>query len=351
VAASVRLSIQCKKLTAPEPSAVGTPFAQAGPMAPLTRKLPVLSLGLALLFFAVSALAQQAAPAAPTVLQNRNSAAREDEPSRTRAPATATAPAANVAAAPASEPAPAAVSSAAPAPVSSAAPAPKFLTVPVCQWGDCAALCQEVCPAGSVCGTDGICVQIVEPRDIGREIAEAEADRRDAIRSINQRQRARYWRRLSLGGGLGGVSMDNNLKKAGMFVAHVGFRRQLTERVGIHAQLIGTLGLRIVEDATGNSKQLTLSEAEGSISPIFGPFERFYIGPALLLGYRWYSNAFVQWLAPTESVQNHVVREGGLRLGILAGNEEQFDITALLTSSFDKDTPQRCLVSFAYEFR
>jgi len=71
------------------------------------------------------------------------------------------------------------------------------------------------------------------------------------------------------------------------------------------------------------------------------------IGPALLLGYRWYSNASVQWLAPTTSIQNHVVREGGLRLGILAGNEEQFDITALLTSSCDQDTPQRCLVSFA----
>jgi len=56
-------------------------------MAPLTRKLPVLCLGLALQFFAVSALAQQAAPAAPTVLQNRNSAAREDEPSRTSVPA------------------------------------------------------------------------------------------------------------------------------------------------------------------------------------------------------------------------------------------------------------------------
>jgi hypothetical protein len=191
----------------------------------------------------------------------------------------------------------------------------------------------------------------VKPRDIAREIAEAEADRRDVIRSINRRQRARYWPRLSLGGGLGGVGMDNSLKTAGMFVAHVGLRKQLTELVGIHAQLIGTLGLRIVKDDSGNSKYLTLSEAEGSISPIFGPFKRFYIGPALLLGYRWYSNAFVQWLAPTESVQNHVVREGGLRLGILAGNEEQFDVTALLTSSFDKDTPQRCLVSFAYEFR
>jgi hypothetical protein len=192
---------------------------------------------------------------------------------------------------------------------------------------------------------------VVEPRDIAREIAEAEEDRRDAIRSINRRQRARYWPRLSLGGGTGGVSMDNSLKTAGMFVAHVGLRKQLAERVGIHAQLIGTLGLRIVKDESGNSKQLTLSEAEASISPIFGPFDRFYIGPALLLGYRWYSNAFVQWLAPSTTVENHVVREGGLRLGILAGNEEQFDITALLTSSFDHDTPQRCLVSFAYEFR
>ena len=48
-------------------------------MAPLTRKLPELCLGLALQFFAVSAPAQQAAPAAPTVLQNSNSTAREDE--------------------------------------------------------------------------------------------------------------------------------------------------------------------------------------------------------------------------------------------------------------------------------
>ncbi len=260
---------------------------------------------------------------------------------------------------PASDPAPAPTPASdqlpaparAPAPAAGAAPAPIFLTVPVCQWGDCAALCQEACPAGSVCGVDGICVQVVTPRNIAQEIAKAAEDERDAIRSIKRRRRARYWPRYAIGLGTGGVSMDNSLKTAGMFVAHVGLRKQLTELVGIHAQFIGTLGLRIVTDESGNSKQLTLSEAEGSVSAYFGPFDRFYVGPALLVGYRWYSNEFVQWLAPTTSIQNHVVREGGLRLGILAGNEEQFDITALLTSSFDKDTPQRCLVSFAYEFR
>ena len=56
-------------------------------MALLTRKLPVFCLGSALQFCAVSAPAQQqAATQAPTVLQNSNSAAREDEPSRESVP-------------------------------------------------------------------------------------------------------------------------------------------------------------------------------------------------------------------------------------------------------------------------
>jgi len=65
----------------------GTLIAQATPMAPLTRKLPVLCLGSALQFFAVSAPAQEAATQPPSVSQNGNSAAREDEPTREGAPA------------------------------------------------------------------------------------------------------------------------------------------------------------------------------------------------------------------------------------------------------------------------
>lgn len=238
-------------------------------------------------------------------------------------------------------------STTAPGPVA----APRTMVAPVCEWGNCDALCPQGCPAGSVCGVQGVCVEIVSPREIAREVAEVEADERDAIRSHSQRQHARYWPRFSLGGGMGGLSLVDGLQKAGMFVVHFGVRKQLGALVGLHAQLMGTLGLRFEKDASGNSKQLTLYEGEGSIAPYFGPFKRFYIGPALLVGYRWYSDTFVQWFAPGITVQDHLVREGGLRLGILAGNEEQFDITALLTTSFDKDTPQRGLVTFAYEFR
>ncbi len=56
-------------------------------MAPLTRKLPVFCLGFALQLFAVSLPAQEAATQAPSVSQNSNSAAREDEPTRESAPA------------------------------------------------------------------------------------------------------------------------------------------------------------------------------------------------------------------------------------------------------------------------
>ena len=59
----------------------------------------------------------------------------------------------------------------------------------------------------------------------------------------------------------------------------------------------------------------------------------------------------MQWFAPSRGVQNHLVREVGLRLGVLVGTEEQFDITTILTSSFDADTPVRFLFGLGYEFR
>ncbi|HEY5957383.1 MAG TPA: hypothetical protein VIV60_12545 [Polyangiaceae bacterium] len=239
----------------------------------------------------------------------------------------------------------------------SAVPAPALLSstqavpIPVCQWGACAAVCDQVCPVGSVCGVGGACVDVVDRAEIAQTIQDEKADKLDAMRSARSRKRARYWPRYSLGGGIGGVSLIDRKEKAGEFLAHLGLRKQLDDFVGLHAQLIGALGLRYERDDAGQSHALTLAEVDASVTPYFGPFQRFYLGPSLLVGYRWYSDSFKQWFASTTQVQNHLVREGGLRAGILAGSEEQLDITALVTSSFDGDTPWRFMFGFAYELR
>jgi hypothetical protein len=229
------------------------------------------------------------------------------------------------------------------------APAP--VVSPVCEWGNCAPTCEGGCPAGSVCGVSGSCVEIVSPQVIVQRVTEVEEERADELRSNARRQRARNSTRISVGAGVGGVTLVGGEGKAGVFVAELGLRKQLTMQFGLHAQITGALGLRYETDESGGTKRLTLYELEGSVSPYFGPFGRFYVGPAVLVGYRWYSDAFVQWFAPTTKIQDQILREGGFRLGILAGNEEQFDISALFTSSFGKDTPQRGFVTFAYEFR
>jgi len=222
---------------------------------------------------------------------------------------------------------------------------------PVCEWGNCVPTCEGGCPAGSVCGVSGSCVEIVSPQVIAQHVAEVEEERADETRSNARRQRARNSTRISVGAGIGGVTLVGGDGKAGVFVAELGLRKQLTTQFGLHAQMTGALGLRYETDESGNSRRLTLYEVEGSVSPYFGPFGRFYVGPAVLVGYRWYSDAFVEWFAPTTKIQDQILREGGFRLGILAGNEEQFDISALFTSSFGKDTPQRGFVTLAYEFR
>ena len=229
------------------------------------------------------------------------------------------------------------------------APAP--VVSPVCEWGNCVATCEGGCPAGSVCGVSGSCVEIVSPQVIVQRVTEVEEERADELRSNARRQRARNSTRISVGAGIGGVTLVGGEGKAGVFVAELGLRKQLTPQFGLHAQITGALGLRYETDESGGTKRLTLYEVEGSVSPYFGPWGRFYVGPAVLVGYRWYSDAFVQWFAPTTKIQDQILREGGFRLGILAGNEEQFDISALFTSSFGKDTPQRGFVTLAYEFR
>lgn len=235
---------------------------------------------------------------------------------------------------------------------------PQLATTPTCQWGRCASVCPVTCPVGSVCGVDGICVQVVDPEDLQRERQRTEEDqrdraqaRRDAIEHANSRRRARYWTRFSVGGGLGGVSLVGRRQQAGLFVAHLGVRQQLDSEVGFHAQLIANYGLRLQRDESDDQKALTFQEVAASTALYFGPYRYFYLGPAVLVGYRRYSDAFKQWFAPGITVENHVLREGGLRLGLLVGNQEQFDITALFSSSFDENTPLRGQVSFAYEFR
>jgi hypothetical protein len=197
----------------------------------------------------------------------------------------------------------------------------------------------------------GTCVDVVDRQQIAQDLADDAEDQRDTQRSLVRRNRARYWPRFALGAGIGGVGLFDRKGQAGEFLAHFGVRQQLGKSVGLHTQLVGALGLRFEKDAAGASHRLTLYETAASVTPYFGPFDRMYLGPCLLLGYRWYSDAMKEWFASTARVQNHVVREGGLRLGVLAGAEEQIDISGLLSSSFDADTPWHVMVSVAYEVR
>lgn len=197
------------------------------------------------------------------------------------------------------------------------------------------------CPSGQ-------CAEATPGADAGQLVADQQEP--------DQRQRARYWTRYSIGAGLGYATMRDSSIGGTLYSLQVGLRQQLTKNLGLHLRLIGNLATTNVWATTPTDntyrKSLYVTESGACIGPYFGPFGRFYLGPVILIGYRWYSasttdsSSVAAWVLP-----NGLIREPGLRAGILAGSEEQTDVSAIVTSSLDVDTAVRFLVGISHELR
>jgi hypothetical protein len=222
--------------------------------------------------------------------------------------------------------------------------------VPVCQWGDCAEYCPEVCAEGFVCGVAGACVQVSTPT----ERVELQQTHEEAVQRTTARQLARYKTRIALGGSIGASSTETSTDRT-FVAAQLGLRQQLSTSFGFqgHAQfaLVPSDNTAYYQDTA------TRYEVAGIATPYFGPFGRFYIGPAVLAGYRWHSvdeppssPSMIPGYTPSRP-RDRAFAEGGLKMGILAGSEEQFDITGLVTSDLSGNSGARWMAGFNYEFR
>ncbi len=206
------------------------------------------------------------------------------------------------------------------------------LELPTCQWGDCSKFCDPACGEGSVCGVEGKCVQ-------------AKTDEQREREAVDRRHQARAFPRLTIGIGYGEANVEGGAS-AGVFALQVGVRRQLAAYLGVSVHLGAAYarlsGAHTVQPTSGPS----YSDFCADVIPYLGPLGRFYVGPALVLGYRHYSEALMYG---THVVTARTRFEVGGRLGLLFGNREQFDLWLQETSSLNDTTLNQTLFGFSVE--
>lgn len=218
--------------------------------------------------------------------------------------------------------------------------------IPTCQWGNCVTRCEGLCPPGSVCGIEGYCVQV--KKDPEQAAAEKEQEDRGAV---ERRHQARAQPRFVLGVGLGSGEIEGNLATS-VYAVELGYRRQLSRVTGLSLHAGAAYGIfTLPRDPQADSEiDSSYSEFWIDVVPYFGPFGRFYVGPALVLGYRHYSDGRLVDGAQTYAYQDRTLLEVGARLGVLFGNREQYDLWLQGCSSFDSVTPGQVLLGFNFEF-
>jgi hypothetical protein len=183
-----------------------------------------------------------------------------------------------------------------------------------------------------VCSVEGKCVQAKTDEQREREAA----DRRHQARAIT---------RFTIGAAYGEANVEGGAS-AGVFALQGGVRRQLAAYFGFSAHFGAAYarlsGAHTVKPTSGPS----YSDFWADAIPYLGPLGRFYVGPALVLAYRHYSDALMYG---THVVTARARFEVGGRLGLLFGNREQFDLWLQETSSLDDTTLNQTLLGFSIE--
>jgi len=165
--------------------------------------------------------------------------------------------------------------------------------------------------------------------------------------ALERRHEARTLTRATLGAGVG-VAIVENTVPSQVYGLEAGARQQLTLGFGVSAHFgFGVGAFQSVPQGTFDS---TYIDVWGNLNPYFGPFGRFYVGPALTLGHRHFSDSNPGGGAHSVTGASRTHIEGGTRFGVLFGDREQFDLWFQGASSLGSATRIAISMGFNFEF-
>ena len=141
--------------------------------------------------------------------------------------------------------------------------------------------------------------------------------------SVNDVHEARTLTRKSFGVMAGVAKIESDVP-AQVYALELGVRQQLLPGFGVSAHLDFGMGAYSSSGRKGKLDSMYV-DVRGNLAPYLGPFGRFYVGPALVLGHRHFSGQSPSTGGQSLTVTGRTRIEVGTRLGVLLGSREQFE--------------------------